>query len=305
MQKELKYIILAGVAFGLAVCSLANESTMPSGTDASQEQEPIELINQRDQLFHAFGLVENFTWKEFDDSGSELLKENGLLFGVGIKGELQTSDGQAQIDLLATVYGGNIDYNGQTMAGVPVKATTGYFGMKAEGMFSYRADIRPDNEGELTLKPGIGLGLRTWKRSLDNKGSFLGGNIGSMGYIVFQLCIVLFYAIMGRMKPYSIDLRERVVGFVKKGNTKADAARHFGICWKTVGRYVKAQRAGSLSPRPHGGGRRKKFTSEMLEREVSENSDFTLGEYAKALGVSHNAIWKRLRQLAITLKKNS
>ena len=110
---------------------------------------------------------------------------------------------------------------------------------------------------------------------------------------------------MGRMKPYSMDLRERVVGFVNEGSSKADAARHFNICWKTVSRYVKAQRAGGLPPRPHGGGRRKKFTSESLRRAVARNCDATLREHAEAFGVSHNAVWKRLRQLAITLKKNS
>jgi len=181
MKTKVKYIIPT-VVFGLAVCSLADEATLPSGTQSSQEQDQIELFSQHAQRFHAFGLVESFTWKEFDDSGAKLLEENGLLFGVGIKGELPVGE-QAEFDFLATLYGGNIDYDGHTMGGVPVKATTGYVGMRTEWMISYLVDVGPDDGGELILKPGAGLGLRAWKRSLDNKGSFLGENIGSMGYI--------------------------------------------------------------------------------------------------------------------------
>ena len=107
------------------------------------------------------------------------------------------------------------------------------------------------------------------------------------------------------MKAYSIDLRERIVKSVKHGASKAEAARGFDVSYKTVQRYCKAEEGGSLAPKPHGGGRRKAFSSERLEREVAGNRDLTLEAYAERLGVSHVAVWRRLRQLGITLKKNS
>jgi transposase len=105
------------------------------------------------------------------------------------------------------------------------------------------------------------------------------------------------------MQAYSIDLRERIVNYVKGEHTKAEASRLFGVSWKTVCRYMKADSAGSLSPKPHGGGRRPKFTSEELERAVAKRRDSTLKEYAEIFNVSDVAIWKRLRRLSITLKK--
>jgi len=104
------------------------------------------------------------------------------------------------------------------------------------------------------------------------------------------------------MKAYSVDLRERIVRFIKKGHSKAEAARHFNVCWRTVLRYCKADQAGHLAPKPHP-GRKKAFTSERLRHEVAARPSATLREYAQALGVSHNAVWKRMRLLAITLKK--
>jgi transposase len=105
------------------------------------------------------------------------------------------------------------------------------------------------------------------------------------------------------MKAYSIDLRERVVRFVGDGNTKAEATRRFSVSWRTVLRWCKAG-SGNLAPKPRP-GRRKAFADESLRQEVRQSPSATLERHARALGVSHVAVWKRLRQLGITLKKNS
>jgi transposase len=104
------------------------------------------------------------------------------------------------------------------------------------------------------------------------------------------------------MKAYTVELRERIVEFVGRGGTKVDAAAHFKVGRRTVYRYLDAAQRGNLSPKPQP-GRRKKFTSERLRQEVRRRPDATLQEYGKTLGVTHNAVWKRLRQLALTLKK--
>jgi transposase len=104
------------------------------------------------------------------------------------------------------------------------------------------------------------------------------------------------------MKAYSMDLRERIVEFVGQGNSKAEASRLFNTCWKTVARYCKAAENGDLTPKPQGGSA-KRFADETLRNAVRDSPSATLKKHAKALGVTHVAVWRRLRQLAITLKK--
>jgi len=104
------------------------------------------------------------------------------------------------------------------------------------------------------------------------------------------------------MQPYSIDLRTRIVEFVDKGGSKAEAARRFNVCRMTAHRYVNAQHTGGLSPKPQGGSK-PRLDSGRLRREVQRHPDATPQEYGKTFGVSHVAVWHRLRQLAITLKK--
>jgi len=104
------------------------------------------------------------------------------------------------------------------------------------------------------------------------------------------------------MKAHPVELRERVVRFVKNGGAKVEAAKRFDIGRQTVYRYLAAEREGRLAPRPWGGSR-KRFGDDDLRREVKAKPSATLKAYGKALGVSHVAVWLRLRQLAITQKK--
>ena len=102
------------------------------------------------------------------------------------------------------------------------------------------------------------------------------------------------------MKAYSVDLRTRIVGFVEEGNSVAEATRRFKASRWTVYRYLGARRGGHLAPKPCGGSA-KTFSDMRLREEVERRPDATLKEYAQALGVSHTAVWSRLRQLGITL----
>ena len=50
-------------------------------------------------------------------------------------------------------------------------------------------------------------------------------------------------------KPYSLDLRERVVGFVENGHSRRAAAAHFRVSVSFVVNLMKAVRArGSFDP---------------------------------------------------------
>ena len=61
-------------------------------------------------------------------------------------------------------------------------------------------------------------------------------------------------------KPYSLDLRERVVRFVDEGHSRHAAAAHFRVSVSFVVNLVNAFRVrGSLAPNPSGGRRHAKL----------------------------------------------
>jgi transposase len=80
---------------------------------------------------------------------------------------------------------------------------------------------------------------------------------------------------MRSMKPYSEDLRVRIVRAVQEeeGTSKSAAARLFGVSLSSVKRYARmADRGTSLTPRK-GGGRPPKAdetTRKLLEEDVKE-----------------------------------
>ena len=119
------------------------------------------------------------------------------------------------------------------------------------------------------------------------------------------------------MKPYSEDLRVRIVRAVEEGMSKSTAARLLGVSLSSVKRYARiAQRGESLTPRK-GGGRPPKIdetTEKLLEEDVKERpaatvserrrflehatdkalSDSTVGRLLKRMGFSQkNGLWAR------------
>jgi transposase len=87
-------------------------------------------------------------------------------------------------------------------------------------------------------------------------------------------------------KPYSRDLRERVVGFVESGHSRRAAAAHFDVSVSFVVNLMTAYRArGSLAPKPAGGRRHAKLDPHraFLLRRVAEKDDITMPELAGAL----------------------
>jgi transposase len=52
------------------------------------------------------------------------------------------------------------------------------------------------------------------------------------------------------MRPYSMDLRERIVKACDCGESETEVAQRFGVCLKTVQRYRARSAAGALPPRP-------------------------------------------------------
>ena len=87
-------------------------------------------------------------------------------------------------------------------------------------------------------------------------------------------------------KPYSHDLRERVVGYVEAGRSRRAAAAHFGVSVSFVVNLMAAYRLrGSLEPKPLGGRRHAKLDPHrvFLLRRVAEKDDITMPELAGEL----------------------
>ncbi len=88
------------------------------------------------------------------------------------------------------------------------------------------------------------------------------------------------------MKPYSEDLRTRIIKAVEEGISKSAAARLFGVSLSSVKRYVKfANRGDSLRPRK-GGGRPPKTdqtTKKLLEEDVKERPAAPVSERCRFL----------------------
>ena len=101
-------------------------------------------------------------------------------------------------------------------------------------------------------------------------------------------------------KPYSVDLRERVVMAVEDlGLSRRQAAAHFGVSYSSAILWVKRYReTGSLKPRRIGGYRPKKIVGAYRDWLLSRclEADFTLnglvGELAeRGLEVDYRTVW--------------
>jgi transposase len=104
------------------------------------------------------------------------------------------------------------------------------------------------------------------------------------------------------MKAYAMDLRKRVVKFLQAGGSKVEAARRFALGRRTVYRYLAAAKAGALAPKTSW-GKWRALDPQKLQAHVKAQPDATLKELATVFNVSHNAVWVRLGQLGLTLKK--
>lgn len=91
---------------------------------------------------------------------------------------------------------------------------------------------------------------------------------------------------MGR--AYSVDLRERIVGYIEQGHSARAAASVFGVSASTAVRLAEAHRTGvGLAPKPQGRapGTVGKLASHMtfLIERVRAQPDVTLQELADVL----------------------
>ena len=112
-------------------------------------------------------------------------------------------------------------------------------------------------------------------------------------------------------KPYSDDLRERVVAAIEAGHTRVEVAELYNMALSTVGGFIKRKReTGSISPDKFGGY--KTFALEahtaLVKELVAEQADSTLAELQIRLAKAYtrrNKIGPMLPRRVRPCEKNS
>jgi putative transposase len=114
-------------------------------------------------------------------------------------------------------------------------------------------------------------------------------------------------------KPYSMDLRDRVVKAVEEGGlSRRKAAAHFGVSERAAIEWVRRFReTGSVAPRKIGGYKPKKIAGAHRDWLVARcrEKDFTLrglvAELAeRGLTVDYRSVWAFVHAEDLSFKKN-
>lgn len=114
-------------------------------------------------------------------------------------------------------------------------------------------------------------------------------------------------------RPYSMDLRERVLAARGEGMSQAALAERFQVSEHTIYTWLRRYREeGTVAPKPHGGGQAPAVdrAGEAILRQIVEaESDATLADYRvryherTGVRVSRSALSRTLQRLRITRKK--
>jgi transposase len=114
------------------------------------------------------------------------------------------------------------------------------------------------------------------------------------------------------MNAYSEDLRKKIIEALRRGATKSEAARTFGVSRSSVKRYAKlAEQGRPLAPKKRPGSKPKmdQSATKLLETDVQRHPTATLSErrefLQKAAGVqvSDSTVSRMLRRLGWSRKK--
>jgi transposase len=114
------------------------------------------------------------------------------------------------------------------------------------------------------------------------------------------------------MAPYSMDLRERVAAAVDyEEGSQREIARRFRVGLSFIVRLLQRRReAGTLAPKPHGGGPNPALSphdQQRLRQLIQEQSDATLDQLRQqgGFGCTLATIWRTLRRFGLTYKKKT
>ena len=112
-------------------------------------------------------------------------------------------------------------------------------------------------------------------------------------------------------RPYSLDLRQRMVRAVEAGASRRATAAQFVVSPSCVIKLVQRwRRKGTLAPEPRRGGRRAKLAdhAELVHALLAATPDITIAELksslaAAGIAVSPSAISRFLKACGLTRKK--
>jgi transposase len=112
------------------------------------------------------------------------------------------------------------------------------------------------------------------------------------------------------VKPYSSDLRQRVLADCDAGMPTGDVAAKFSVSPSWVRRLLQRRRAsGETAPRPQRHGPQPSWVAlgyaEALRQAIAETPDATLAEIRTRLGlaVALSTLWRAVAALGISFKK--
>ena len=112
-------------------------------------------------------------------------------------------------------------------------------------------------------------------------------------------------------KPYSFDLRRRVVAAIEAGMSRNQAAKQFGIAISTaIGWMQRVEQTGSVAPGQMGGHKPKAISGEhavWLSQRIRAG-DFTLRGLVAELGerglkVDYRSVWEFVHAEKLSFKK--
>ena len=113
------------------------------------------------------------------------------------------------------------------------------------------------------------------------------------------------------VKPYSLDLRERVVRRVEAGHPVREVAETFGVSVSSVVKWSqRKQQTGSAAAKPMGSHMARSLAKQRdwLLARLAEKPDLTLralvGElHDRAVKASYGSVWRLLKDERISFKK--
>lgn len=113
-------------------------------------------------------------------------------------------------------------------------------------------------------------------------------------------------------KPYSLDLRKRVVAAIEGGRSRNRAAKQFGVAISTaIGWMQRVEETGSVEPGQMGGHKPKAIAGDhaiWLSRRIRDG-DFTIrglvAELAgRGLKVDYHSVWDFVHAAKLSFKKS-
>jgi hypothetical protein len=130
--------------------------------------------------FYAYPALQYFTWEE-SLGGRRLVHEQGVLYSAGAAVAvdlLQTAAGALTLRGKGELFGGMVDYDGQTQRGLPVNTDVSYVGTRAEGALGWAVPLARSR-----LEPFAGLGYRWWLRDIHDATTTDPSRSEALGYM--------------------------------------------------------------------------------------------------------------------------